>query len=358
MTRWVVLVCLVLAAAAHAADSPATDSPGADSPGADSPATDSPGADSVVLEWPDLGVKRELTAYIAESLLNIHQTDRRPTLEERLAAKPFVTGSGRVALDLTSLDPDSAKVLRDAAQTAGGGLALSQEAFFPPAEKLYLERRYFMGQISHLRKSLNMDTDTLWQHVDVLSVITRTKRRIWFHAGEVLISTVAALERGGPIVYRPGTWFLVDDLDDGGAIRETHVLGKRADWEWDFAIYDDHGVVAAQSPTLGAEMRVPTSCFKCHRASGRLPPFANFPGPSDEMNGYRPQVLVTLTAAEQEIVRALSGRKGTEADDAMGDYAGLSALALRRAMHDGSTQPDWVQKLWVKLVRLVPSLGN
>lgn len=330
MTRLVVLLCL-WTAVCHAGE-------------------------TVVLEWPDHVTKRELSAYIAASLLNIKQTERRPTLAERLAARPFASGQGRVALDLSAFDASSAKVLRDAATPAGAGLALTQAAFLPPAEKLYLERRYFMGQVSHLRKSLNMDRDPLWQHVEVKSLITRTRRRIWFHAGEVLASAAAALERGGPITYRPGTWFLVDDLD-GERVTETHVLGKRADWEWDFAIYDGNGTVTTQSPTLGEEMRVPTACFKCHRGSGRLPPFADFPAPSAELNGITPEVEVTLTAAEKKIVRAFSGRKVLESDDVMGDYAGLSALAFRKHMQGPGPHPDWMKKLWARLVKLVPALG-
>lgn len=310
----------------------------------------------LTLEWPDQTVQRELNAYLIASLLNIKQTSQRPTLDERLAARPFAIGEGRVGIDLSALDLSTARALRAVASPAGAGLALSQEAFFPTAEKLYLERRYFMGQISHLRKSLHMDSDPLWSSVEVLSVVTRTRRRIWFHAGEVVITAVTAMERGGSLVYRPGTWFLVDDLDARGQVTETHVLGKRADWEWDFAIYDARGVVAPHSPSLGTEMRVPTSCFRCHRTSGRLPPFADFPGPSAEMNGMTPRVDVTLTPAEQAIVRAFQGRAAAE--DAMGDYAGLAALKFRKVMRAPGPHPEWMQGMWKRLVRLVPALDN
>ena len=314
--------------------------------------------DVITLEWSISPIRRELVAYLGASLLEVPQTDHRPSLDERLAHAPFRADTTRVGIDLGSLDEHSAAVLRAAAQPAGSGLQMSFEAFLPPAEKLYVERRYFLGNLAHLKSRLGIGTDPLWQSVDVISLITRGRRRIWFHVRDVLLGTIASFERGGPVTYRPETWFLAEEFDARGQAVETHVIGKRSDWELDFAIYDRNGAVVSQSPISPDTMRVPSSCFDCHRSTGRLPPFQQFPDPSPEFNGVRPAVEVTLTPKEAAIIRAFSGGRAQPADDIMGDYTGLAALALKRVMAQPGPHEAWVAPTWQRLVKLVPALGE
>ena len=317
--------------------------------------------DVVTLEMPYSQIRQEMVGYLGASLLEVPQTDHRPTLQDRLSHAPFLADTSRVGIDLSKLDQHEAAVLRAAASTAGGGLAMTYETFLPPAEKLYVERRYFLGQLAHLKARLGLGTDPLWQSVEVVSLITRGRRRIWYHVRDVLLGTIENLEmRGGPIVYRPETWFLAEELDARGGVSETHVIGKRSDWELDFAIYDRGGTVVAVSPITPDLMRVPTTCFVCHRSTGRIPPFREFPDASGEVNGMTPLVDVKLTPKQAAIVRALSGGHGRArpADDIMGDYTGLAALKLKDILAQPGPHEDWMLPLWKRLVKLVPALEN
>lgn len=310
--------------------------------------------DVLPLQWPAAQYKRDLVAFLGCSILPVHQTDHRLTVEERLQKPPFVSDSTRVGLDLSTLDQAAAQKLRAAAQND----VLSFDAFLPPAEKLYVERRYFLGQLSHLKKHLGIGTDPLWQSVDVISLITRGKRRIWFHVQKVLTGALAGLERGGPTTYLPETWFVAEDLSTRGESIETHVTAKRSDWEWDYAIYDRNGAVTGTSAIDPDGMRVPSMCFACHRSTGRIPPFSTWPEPSPDFNGVKPEVQWPLTTREEQIVRAFSGRGMAPGDDVMGNYAGIAALRFRQMMAQPGPHPEWMQPLWDRLVKRVPLLAQ
>lgn len=313
--------------------------------------------DLLPLEWPASRTQQELAAYLAGSLRTVHETAARPTLEQRLSAKPFVVDQQRVALDLSSFDAPTAKALKSVAAPAGGGLQLGYRAFVKRAEPLYSERRYFLAKLVYLKNRLGFDTDPGWRHVDVDSLITKTRRRLWFHVKNVLDAALDGLERGRPWVFAPGTWFIAEDMDAHGHVEEVHVLGKRADWDWDFAIYDANGTVSAVSPTQPQMMKVPTTCYTCHRSSGRMPPFRDFPAPSAPVGHVTPKVLVELSAKDAAIVRALTQRP-PKADEPLGNYAGLAALALRELAAAPGPKPEWVAPLWKRARAAVPALNE
>jgi hypothetical protein len=311
----------------------------------------------LLLEWPPGSIKKELAAYLAASLVPIRVTTRRPTLPERLSGPPFVAGEGRVALDLAAFDLAAAQALLDAA-SGPPPRRLSYEAYLPVAERLYLERRYFLSKIEHLIGHLGIGTDPAWQSVEVESLITRERRRIFYHMQDVLEPAVRSLEKGGKIVYDPGTWFLAQELHRSGGGRrviETHVIGKRSDWEWDYALYDRDGYVRTESEEMPALFRSPSRCFTCHHSAGRMPPFADFPDASAPVGGFRAGVLVDLTARDAAVVRVLAGREA-RGDAPMGHYAGLAALRLKTLAASGSL-PAWARPLWVKLLRHIPELA-
>jgi hypothetical protein len=308
-------------------------------------------AEEVVLfDWPQQPVLRELIGYLGSSLAPIRPTPARPTLAERLAHAPFVTGEGRVGLDLTALDAAAASALR-AATGADGRLAWA--GFGPAADALIGPRRTPRPTLSELRALLQLGQD--WESVNVASMLSWDERRLWFNTRRVLETTVVAMETGKPLAFPQETWFLAEHFAADGTVHETHVLSKRADQEWDYLLYDAQGQIQPVSTAING-LRSPTTCFACHRNAGRVPPFKNFPDASDPVNGFLPRVIVTLDPADANIVRKLT-RTGPREDHLHGQYGGLAALRVRERIRAG-TAPAWAQALWPRLVALVPELGH
>ena len=165
---------------------------------------------------------------------------------------------------------------------------------------------------------------------------------------------------------------MAEHLDAAGNVSETHVTGKRPDWEWDYGLYDKDGngqVVSSghlgpSGKGLGpirdahgkpylmhSETRAPSSCYSCHEISARVSPFAEFPSPSDPVGDLHPEVLVNLSPADQLIVRKLNVEKGS--DQVMGQYGGLAALTLR-AWRKAGTAPAWSAPLGERRVKIAP----
>jgi hypothetical protein len=310
--------------------------------------------DAVKLEWPANPHFQRLIAYLSASLLPVYDTPAKPTLEQRLRAAPFFTTPGRVYLNLETLDEAAAQALRDASQIAGSGLTLAPEKFLPVAENLYLERRYFSANLAALHEYLNFKNNPEWVFVDVRSIISGGIRRVWYNVRMVTETVLAGLDSGQPLKYKRGAWFLAEHLDHRGNVTETHATGKRPDWEWDFALYDEHGVAKVVSPG-NSMIRAPTMCFNCHHRPNRVAPFAEFPDASPPMSGFQPEVLVTLSPADAQIVRKLAFTKAD--DQVLGHYGGLAALKLREWQRAG-TMPDWAKPLWTRLVAHVPELAR
>lgn len=312
------------------------------------------------LEWPETTHHQELAAFLSVSLLPILDEPRRPTLAERLSRPPFAVEGSRVYLDLASLDEEAAAKLRAAARPAGAGKQLSLEKLEPVAEGLYLDRRYFSAELPALHEYLSFAGNPSWRSVKLRSVISGGVRRVWYHMRPVLEAVVKSLDTGEPLRYAPGVWFLAEHLDDAGAVTETHVSGKRVDWEWDYALYDRNGVAHVASQENGA-VRAPTMCWGCHRTSERLPPFREFPQASPPMvlppqaREFQPEVFVELTADDAKIVEKLKLTKG--GDEVLGHYGGLAALELRGWFRRGE-MPSWAEPLWRRLLVHVPELGR
>lgn len=311
------------------------------------------GAEVVGLQWPDNPAQRAIFAYEAASLRPVMPTAARPTLEERLRAAPFVTGEARVGLDLSTLDAEAAAAIRAAAPQAGSGTLLNLGTWAPVAEKLYGPRRA-PRTLAEFKALHGVLVGPDWASVDVRSILTKAKRRIWYDARKVLESTVTAMESGTPLSYPVETWFLTEQLEDDGSLVETHLIGKRADHEMDYLLYDAKGVLDVHSAE--SNMKSPTTCFACHRNARRLTPFAEFPDAAPPLNGFQPAIEIQLDATQTAIVRAFV-MTGPRPDDTHGTYGGIAALRLRKSIADGSAQP-WARKLWPRLIKLVPALAR
>lgn len=333
----------------------------------------------IQIEWPESPYDRSLAAFLGGSLVPVASMPARPTLAQRLAQSPFVTGEGRVAINLTDMDDATAEAFRNVAETTPNGRVLPWEGFLPLAEQRYFVLRYFSDDLAAMQEYLSLTTDPGWVTVSVQSIISGGVRRVSYHVRHVLEATLDALEQHKPLLYRPGAWFVAEHLDAAGKVSETHVTGKRPDWEWDYGLFDQNGDgqivsgghrgpgmrgagkgvatkdAAGKAYLLQAEIRAPSSCYSCHEISGRVSPFAEFPAASDPVGDQHPAVLVTLSAADREIVRKLNVEKG--ADQVMGQYGGLAALTLR-AWRQAGTAPTWSEPLWERLVKLVPELAR
>lgn len=311
------------------------------------------GADVVGLQWPENRVQRELFAYSGVSLRELAPTQARPTLEERLAGAPFVTGEGRVAFDVEAFDAETQTELRAVAAQAGAGAQVTFMQWAPVMEKLYGPRRAAPTLEAHKARHRIMQGDT-WTYVDVKSLLTKARRRIHYDGRIVLEAAARALETGSPVSYPVGTWFLSEQFNPEGDLTEFHLIGKRPDHDNDYLLYDRNGKLGIKSVELN--MKAPTTCFACHRNARRLTPFAEFPDPASTVAGFTPEVLVELTDAEKAICRAFAPT-GPRNDDTFGAYAGLAAVKLKPRIADG-TAPGWAKALWPRLVKLVPALGN
>ena len=305
--------------------------------------------DTVTVYWPDNRVQRDIIAYQGASLVPLRPSATRPTVEERLAHAPFITGENRVALDLQTLDPEAAAAFKAA---AGAG-QLSFSSFSGAAEKLYGPRRA-PRTLAELKAKEGIQSSPDWQSVEVMSLLTHGKRRISYDARKILEATVTAMEAHATITFPAGTWFMAEQLHPDGSLVETHLLGKRADQELDYLLYDKTGNIGVLSSEFN--MRAPTTCFACHRNARRLPPFADFPDATGPVQDFTPAVLVTLSAGDTAILRAFV-TSGPRPDDTHGTYGGLAALNLKRQMAEGHA-PDWGRALWPRLVKLVPALGR
>lgn len=314
-----------------------------------SPGTRADQSDVVVFDWPAGRVQRDIIAHTASSLLPIVSFPARPTLEERLARPPFVTGEGRIGLDLSSLSASAAVALRTAA--AGGRLNFG--TFAPVGETLYGPARA-PKRLVELYRTAGLLQGPDWVSVDLASALTRGARRIWFNARIVLEGSVAALETGTAPIYPPGTWFVAEQFHADGSLMETHLVGKRADRDWDFLMYDAQGNQATSSAELG--MRAPTTCFACHRNMGRMPPFRDFPAASAPIDGFQPAVQLALDATGRAVASRFA-LAGPRPDELHGIYGGVAALRARTWMQSG-TAPAWLTALWPRLVRVVPELAT
>lgn len=310
-------------------------------------------ADVVGLQWPENRMQQLVLTYQAASLLPIKPAATRPTIEERMAAAPFVTGEGRVGLDLASFDAEAAKAIQTAAASAGAGALLTYPSWQAVAEKLYGSRRV-PATLAEWKVKVGFQQGDVWASVDVMSLLTKNKRRIWYNAKAVLEATVTSMESGQPISFAPGTWFLTEQIHPDGTVVEFHLLGKRADQELDYILYDGQGNLGIQSAELN--MKAPTTCLVCHRNARRLTPFAEFPNAPRTVRDFKPEVQVTLSAVEREIAQAFV-LTGARPDDTHGTYGGLAAIALRKQMAAGAA-PAWGKALWPRLVKLVPALAR
>lgn len=313
------------------------------------------GSDALTFMWPDHPMQREVTGYLASSLVPIRPLPARPSLAERLEHAPFIAGEGRVALDLSKLDAEAASAFRVVAQGAGSAGQLTFPAFSPVAEKLYGPRRAPPGKLAGLLALAQRDSDPDWVPVDVKSLITRSQRRIWFHARRVLETTVTAMESSSALKFPLGTIFFAEHHDAQGVLTETHALVKRPDQEWDYLLYNAQGDVQSNSHEVQG-LRSPTSCFACHRNAGRPSPFREFPDAAAAVDGFTPEVVLSLSEAEREICRAFA-RPGPREDHLHGVYGGIAALRLRAQIQAGNA-PAWATALWPRLVRLVPALST
>lgn len=318
-----------------------------------------PAEELVRLEWPDSSYDRALAGFLSSSLLPVGSLPTRPTLAERLASPPFVTGEGRVSLDLAAFDHDTAAAIRKASELTDHGRVLAWEAFVPVAEQRYFVQRYFEAGLEAMHGYLALLTDPAWIPVRLRSIISGGERRVWFHVRFVLDGVLPALERKQKIVYPPGTWFVAEHLDTAGQVIETHVTGKRPDWEWDYGLYDKDGNGAVESGGhrygLHQNVRAPSSCYSCHEISARMSPFAEFPKPAEPAGDLQPEVLIDLSPADREIVAKLNVEKGS--DQVMGQYGGLAALKIR-AWRQAGTAPAWTEEYWQRLIKLAPELAR
>ena len=310
------------------------------------------GAEVVGLQWPENRVQQMLFAYGAAALMPVKPTDKRPTLEERLAAPPFVTGESRVGLELSNFDADAAGAIRAVAAKAGAGATLNFGTWSPVLEKLYGPHRAPV-KLAALMQQTGLKQGPDWDSVDVTSLLTKSTRRIWYNARTVLESTAQAMETGQELTYPTGTWFMTEQIHEDGTLVEYHLLGKRADHELDYLLYDKNGNLSIGSAELN--MRTPTTCFACHRNARRLSPFAEFPEAAAPMNGFTPAVHFPMTAPEKLIAKAFV-LTGARPDDTHGTYGGIAAIRLRQQMAAG-TAPAWGKALWPRLVKLVPALA-
>lgn len=286
-------------------------------------------AQPLPLDWPSGTSRRAwLLAYLGGSLVEPVPSATPPTLDRWLGRSPFLTQGSRVSLDLDALHPEDAAALASAAEGEGPTARLSQRAFRQVGSDAYLRRRPFPATYPALAQAWGLDGED-WSHVEVDSVISRSVRRIRFRPDTVL---AAAAEHGNDPVYPPGTRFLAEELAEDGRLREVHVMRKRVDGTWDFALYDGAGPRRQASAHHPRRFSAPMSCAACHSSVRRFPPFREFPDPSDPIAGMTPEVRIQLSAAELQLVRARKAPVSRTADGVLGDYVGLAAvLKARRA---------------------------
>jgi hypothetical protein len=309
---------------------------------------------TVMFRWPGGLVEQELLAYLASSLLPIKPSVVRPTLDERLKCAPFVRAQGRVGLDLTTLDAAAADTLRAAAQSAGSGGQLTYQRYISVGEKLFQERRAPGPKLADLYRKLRFPGDPAWWHVDVMSTISRGRRRIWFDVRNTLETSLTALETGRPLCHPADTYYVAEQFNADDSLMDTHISGKRADGDWDFLQYDPAGDLVANSPEL--RFHSPSSCFRCHRYAARLTPFREFPDTPPPTQTLKPRVMVDLAAADVPLIKAFT-EAGARPEDVHGTYGGLAALRLRDMRKDPAA-PAWVLPLWERLLKAVPAAGR
>jgi hypothetical protein len=257
-----------------------------------------------------------------------------------------------VWLDLEALASETAAELREAAASNAPSDRLDLHEFHDGGADGYQRARPFPEDIEGLRSELGIDSDPRWWWVDVDSVVIRGTRRVVFPAEVALDAALGTLDAvpaaGNTGVHYPvGTTFLAEERGADGVVHETHVSRKRADQDWDYALYDHDGVRRTHSPAMPQRFRVPTTCSGCHNSSLRLPPFRDFPDVAPPIGGFQPIVRMELDAEEAALVRRLDGTAAAH-DRVLGRYAGVVAVRLQRKAAAGELS-GWEPAAWARL---------
>lgn len=306
-------------------------------------------AEALLLEDP--GPHREaLLAYLGGSLAAVVESPDRLSAAVRLDRSPFLADGGRRALDLDALPGTTADDLRRAATKAGGATRLLFDTLKDRAMAHYPRSRQLPDDLGAILQERSVLADPRWRSVDLDSLIARGARRIRFSLEEVLAPLAGDGDRPR---YAPGTLLVAEELDAQGRVHETHVMRKRVDHEWDFALYDEQGQ-RRELGRNGPAFRAPVTCFTCHQATGRVAPFSDFPGPSRAIREFTPAVRFPLDPAETLLFRqgALAEPEG---DQLHGKYRGLALVELQRITRDPAA-PAWAHDLRDRLVRRIPAL--
>lgn len=291
-------------------------------------------AGELALDWPAVPGRQRLLGYLGASLAPLVRRAAPASLEARLAAPPFRRREDGLAWDLEALDPATGRLLREAAAASPPVERLDFEEAVAGANRAYLGTRPLAGDLAALRAELGIP-GAAWATVEVESAIAGGRRRIRFVPRTALAARLEARATGRPLAYPVGTAFLAEELAADGTVDETHVLVKRLDQAWDFALYDRAGKRRIESPHRPRRFEAPTTCFACHSGTARVPPFREFPDPGPEIGGRRLAVHFPLTPAEAGLVRRLRPPGGIE-DQVFGDYPGLAAVRLTRAAAAGA----------------------
>lgn len=296
-------------------------------------------------------VRARQAAYLGSSLVPVVPSPARPTWEALLGRVPFRSDGRRVVLDLDTLDPETGVALVEAAAATPPAEGLDFAELRAAGERAYLRTRPFPDPVGALRLELGLDRpDGRWFAVTVASLINRGRRRLWARLDQTLGAALAALPQGREGTPPVGAVFLAEELD-GGVVTETHVMRRRADQLYDYALYDHEGRRAVASPHFPQRFRAPLTCAGCHQAGARFPPFREFPDPSPGFGDFLPRVELELTPAEVALVRAFPRAARTQ-ERVLGVYPGLAAVALLRAQAERPLRP-WE----LGLVRRMQELG-
>ncbi len=291
--------------------------------------------DPLLIEWPKRpGPRARALANLGTSLVSIQKRDRLATLEELLNQAPFRNDGQRVALDLATLDAVSQKAFADLKKSP-----VPIPDYRRIASQRYFALREFPKTLPELRIAWDLSNESIWSSVRVRSVIARSVRRIWFPRQVVL---QAAQAQGLDPMYPPGTLFVAEELDEHGEVEEVHVMRRRVDHAWDFALYDKSGPRRIASLKRPKRFHAPFSCQGCHQAPRRMPPFSDFPDPSKSFSGFTPKILESFTPAEVRWMRTKkpSPSEYPKGSGVLGNYVGLAQVFENRLSGTNRNTPN------------------